>query len=391
MHAPTFAAATAPPFNLDASCSSLTVDTGEASRRCSHPYAPFLPCAQASAPSPSSCPRPSPYVTSKLNRLVLWVCRRVGARIESIVSKDLPSETLLRRFCRVVQRQTSSEIDRHFGCSPNLPKPKHSKIKQSGLRTLALVALPQEEGTGGKPIDRYVMLPKADINSLTRIHSVLATINIAATTHIVPLTAITISSTVFLQRKADFRIKCRLSRGTRGVISSISRLPGSVPATASPRLSPRPRLIYAANLEDLLRCLKHQLVRLFFATVVEPVDHHIFASQRDFARARRVWFSEFPGGRRPLCTTWPWNIKPSLAVVWGVCWMFYENHLSLDVDGNMVDRAGQVILHHSEVGHFIFGQSTAREFPLQNQGASMRGSFCDAVYSTHGCIAVYAS
>lgn len=43
------------------------------------------------------------------------------------------------------------------------------------------------------------------------------------------------------------------------------------------------------------------------------------------------WFSEFPGGRRLVSTTWPWTIRPALAVLWGVCWMFYGEsweHLS---------------------------------------------------------------
>ena len=26
--------------------------------------------------------------------------------------------------------------------------------------------------------------------------------------------------------------------------------------------------------------------------------------------------------RRVLSTMWPWNIKPALVVLWGVCWMF---------------------------------------------------------------------
>lgn len=34
-------------------------------------------------------------------------------------------------------------------------------------------------------------------------------------------------------------------------------------------------------------------------------------------------FAEFPNRRRPKCTTMPWNIWPSLMVLWGVCWMFY--------------------------------------------------------------------
>jgi len=34
------------------------------------------------------------------------------------------------------------------------------------------------------------------------------------------------------------------------------------------------------------------------------------------------WCSEFSGVQRPLSTTWPWSIRPCLAVLWGVCWMF---------------------------------------------------------------------
>lgn len=33
--------------------------------------------------------------------------------------------------------------------------------------------------------------------------------------------------------------------------------------------------------------------------------------------------SEFPNRLRPPCTTMPWNIRPALLVLWGVCWMFY--------------------------------------------------------------------
>jgi len=37
------------------------------------------------------------------------------------------------------------------------------------------------------------------------------------------------------------------------------------------------------------------------------------------------WISEFANNYRRLCTTMPWNIPPSLLVIWGVCWMFYDN------------------------------------------------------------------
>ncbi|KAF7874099.1 hypothetical protein EAF04_002771 [Stromatinia cepivora] len=36
------------------------------------------------------------------------------------------------------------------------------------------------------------------------------------------------------------------------------------------------------------------------------------------------WFLEWPGGQRPLNSTWPWvGVKLSILVLWGVCWMFY--------------------------------------------------------------------
>jgi hypothetical protein len=33
-------------------------------------------------------------------------------------------------------------------------------------------------------------------------------------------------------------------------------------------------------------------------------------------------FGGFQNRQRPRCTTMPWNIWPSLVVLWGVCWMF---------------------------------------------------------------------
>ncbi|TAQ88062.1 hypothetical protein B7494_g3591 [Chlorociboria aeruginascens] len=39
------------------------------------------------------------------------------------------------------------------------------------------------------------------------------------------------------------------------------------------------------------------------------------------------WFFEWPGGQRPLNSTWPWTgVRPSLLVIWGVCWMFVMAH-----------------------------------------------------------------
>jgi hypothetical protein len=38
-------------------------------------------------------------------------------------------------------------------------------------------------------------------------------------------------------------------------------------------------------------------------------------------------FSEFPNRLRPPCTTMPWTIWPALVVLWGVCWMFYDEDI----------------------------------------------------------------
>jgi hypothetical protein len=39
------------------------------------------------------------------------------------------------------------------------------------------------------------------------------------------------------------------------------------------------------------------------------------------------WFFEWPSGRHPLNSTWPWaDVKPSLLVLWGVCWMFFPTY-----------------------------------------------------------------
>lgn len=45
--------------------------------------------------------------------------------------------------------------------------------------------------------------------------------------------------------------------------------------------------------------------------------------QRRLEASCASWFSVFPGSVRPVSTTWPWTIKPALAVLWGVCWQYY--------------------------------------------------------------------
>jgi hypothetical protein len=72
--------------------------------------------------------------------------------------------------------------------------------------------------------------------------------------------------------------------------------------------------LFIANYEHLLLRLQSQLVETLTRKAVEAL---ILNDLNKTQRKLLNWFSEFPGSQRPLSTTWPWSIKPSLAVLWG--------------------------------------------------------------------------
>jgi hypothetical protein len=87
---------------------------------------------------------------------------------------------------------------------------------------------------------------------------------------------------------------------------------------------------YLANLEHLLLCyqqaalealVKHSLQRL--QSDYQHWDQYLEQQKKVYGGS----FSEWVGGKPPLNSTMPWNIKPSLVILWGVCWMFY-NHVN---------------------------------------------------------------
>lgn len=83
---------------------------------------------------------------------------------------------------------------------------------------------------------------------------------------------------------------------------------------------------YVANLEHLLRCLKQTALDAIIRHYLKVVEAHILHWHHHWQYQKRIdegWFAEWPNGQRPLSTMWPWNVKPSLLVLWGVCWMFY--------------------------------------------------------------------
>lgn len=107
---------------------------------------------------------------------------------------------------------------------------------------------------------------------------------------------------------------------------------------------------YLANLEHILLCFQDQILRLLVARLIGLAQKHLIDCQKDQGKESDDWFSVFPDSRHPLSTTWPWSIKPSLAVIWGVCWMFFADFdwtgqsFVCDAMGNIVDSFGQVLV-----------------------------------------------
>ncbi|KAF2646063.1 hypothetical protein P280DRAFT_387335 [Massarina eburnea CBS 473.64] len=79
---------------------------------------------------------------------------------------------------------------------------------------------------------------------------------------------------------------------------------------------------FLANYEHLLFRLQTELIHALERKVLEA----LLLGGRDQKQHRLLsWFTEFAEKPRPL-STFPWTIKPSLAVLWGVCWMFYNGN-----------------------------------------------------------------
>ena len=102
---------------------------------------------------------------------------------------------------------------------------------------------------------------------------------------------------------------------------------------------------FIANLEHLLLCLQTELLLAPFRHGWDLVQKHVNDCQKEQSRRSEDWFFEYPDARHPLSTTWPWSIRPSLAVLWGVCWMFWY----IDAQGNCVHDSGQILLPAHEI------------------------------------------
>ena len=81
---------------------------------------------------------------------------------------------------------------------------------------------------------------------------------------------------------------------------------------------------FYANLEHLLRCLQQIALDATVCLCLSLFVADLFRWNRHQQDADG-WFAEWPNAQHPLNTTWPWNVKTTLLVLWGVCWMFYAN------------------------------------------------------------------
>lgn len=94
---------------------------------------------------------------------------------------------------------------------------------------------------------------------------------------------------------------------------------------------------FLANYEHLLLRLQSQLITELSRKALEL----LLLGDYDKKQHRLLsWFTEFSNKPRPLSTSL--DIKPSLAVLWGVCWMFYNNRANTNTNTNQQANNGRV-------------------------------------------------
>ena len=85
---------------------------------------------------------------------------------------------------------------------------------------------------------------------------------------------------------------------------------------------------FFANLVHLLMSINKVAMDSIIRSLLEAIQVNLLRWYQYWLHKHSFddWFTEWPNGQRPLSTTWPWNIKPALLVLWGVCWMFYYDN-----------------------------------------------------------------
>jgi hypothetical protein len=103
------------------------------------------------------------------------------------------------------------------------------------------------------------------------------------------------------------------------------------------RFATPPYLSLESYKDDLISCetlLDVQTQSLCMVYIARLILHYVVILQRLHNKLTYATctFSVYPNSRRPLCKTMPWDILPSLVILWGVCWMFYTPPITPVVD-----------------------------------------------------------
>ena len=124
---------------------------------------------------------------------------------------------------------------------------------------------------------------------------------------------------------------------------------------------------YVANLMHLLRRLRYALFMSLVNKSIGFLDGiaaqlSLLSKQRP-RKPENDWFSECHSLRGPLSTTLPWNIRHSLAVLWGVCWMFYPSAVSRDdaAPSTVVRGAGNMIMTTQQPAREMIGPERSHQ------------------------------
>ena len=204
--------------------------------------------------------------------------------------KTKPSKAFLRRMARFLRRQQDETV----ACRASLTDVLASLLKHLDCHTI---------------VDGTHLSRVASNDHLLLQHNVHRVVNNSSTKRVRHVLDITTLLLTRLQHVTTLKPRC-LNR-SRSDIKVIKYN------------------IFVANLEHLLLCLQQAALKALMSHSLGLLEAEIlhYQDRKEYWQPRKRrdddWFSEWPSGRRPLSTTWPWNIKPSLVVLWGVCWMFY--------------------------------------------------------------------
>ncbi len=278
--------------------------------------------------SPSST---SLYATFKVLQLIHTFRKRARTHARQSRAPRTKKTTLTQAFCQDLEYQVFEEIDRYLGRKSNAHRRK-------GLYPRRRPLLVTKNSEAALKHQSYGIEWSSTLAILLTVDRVLKELNGVVQSGSTSLVDVAKDHQLFLSRSKQLVIYdlplhelARLLVQVLDLLASLRkrRLSGvKTLAEGNELLDFTLGESQTANFEHLLLCLKDQLLRKLTLKVVDCFRKQLVECQRDHSLHFEEWFFEFPDARHPVSTTWPWSIRPSLAVIWGVCWMFFDSDQS---------------------------------------------------------------